>query len=160
MEAFVIIALVAFGLLLAELVLPTGGALAAIGAAGLVASGIIALGSESDAADYAGPALIALGVLSAIAFVIIARKVVRAQVDNPAQSGREQMVGELAEARTRLDPEGRVYFEGAIWAARLADPADRVGPGDRVLVEVVDGLTLVVRPNPEQTERSSQGGSS
>ena len=52
MEAFVVIALVGFGLLLAELLLPTGGVLAALGAAGLVAGGIVALDSDSSAADW------------------------------------------------------------------------------------------------------------
>ncbi len=157
MEAFVVIALIAFGLLLAELVLPTGGALAAIGAIGLVASGVVALTSDSSAADYAGPALIALGVLSALAFFFVARKVVESQVDNPTQTGPEQMVGALAEARSAIDPEGKAWMEGTLWAARLADGAERVALGDRVRVEAVDGLTLVVRPEP--AEQSSQGGS-
>ena len=51
MEAFVVIALVGFALLLAELLLPTGGLLALIGAAGLVAGGIVALDSNNSDAD-------------------------------------------------------------------------------------------------------------
>lgn len=160
MEAFVLIALVAFALLLAELLLPTGGVLAAIGAGGLVAAGIVALSSsDSDAADFAGPALIALGVLSALTFFFVARKVVAAQIDNPTRTGPEQMIGSLAEARSAIDPEGKVWMEGTLWAARLGDGAERVGLGDKVRVEAVDGLTLVVRPEPEPAERSSQGGS-
>lgn len=159
METFVIIALIAFGLLLAELLLPTGGALAAVGAAGLVAAGVVALSSDSSAADFAGPALIALGVLSALTFFFVARKVVAAQVDNPTQTGPEQMVGRIAEARSGIDPEGKAWMEGTLWAARLADGAGRVALGDRVRVEAVDGLTLVVRPEPQPTEQSSQGDS-
>lgn len=159
MEAFVIIALIAFGMLLAELVLPTGGALAAIGAIGLVASGIVALSSESAAADYAGPALIALGVLSAVAFFVVARKVLHAQRGVRAKTGPEQMVGALGEARTGIDPDGTVWLEGTNWAARLADGAEGVGLGDKVRVERVEGLTLVVRPEQAQAKRSSQGGS-
>ena len=159
MEAFLVIALVAFALLLAELLLPTGGALAGVGAAGLIAAGIVALGSDSNAADYAGPALIALGVLSALTFFFVARKVVESQVDNPAQTGREQMVGGLAEARSGIDPEGKVWMEGTLWAARLASGADAIALGDRVRVEALDGLTLVVRPEPQQAEQSSQGDS-
>ena len=49
MEAFVIIALIGFGLLAAELLLPTGGILAALGIAGLVVGGILALGSDDSA---------------------------------------------------------------------------------------------------------------
>lgn len=159
MEAFVLIALIAFALLLAELLLPTGGTLAAVGAAGLVASGVVALTSDSSAADYAGPALIALGVLSAITIFFVARKVVESQVDNPARTGPEQMVGGLAEARSAIDPDGKAWMEGTLWAARLAAGSGRVELGDKVRVEAVDGLTLVVRPEPEPAERSSQGGS-
>jgi membrane-bound serine protease (ClpP class) len=160
MEPFVLIALIAFVLVLVEFVLPTGGALAAIGAAGLIASGIVALGSDSDAANVAGPALIVFGILTAIAFVVVARKVLRSQVDNPAQTGAEQMVGGRAEARSTIAPDGRVWMEGTLWAARLAPGAERVGLGDKVLVEAFDGLTLIVRPEPKPEEQSSQGGSS
>lgn len=159
MEAFVVIALIASALVLAELVLPTGGALAAIGAIGLIASGVVALTSDSSAAEYAGPALIALGVLTAVAFVFVARKVVESQVDNPAQTGREQMVGGIAEARSAIDPEGKAWMGGTIWSARLAAGAGRVSLGDRVRVEAVDGLTLVVRPETATAETASEGGS-
>ena len=159
MEAFVVIALIAVALVLAELVLPTGGALAAIGAAGLIASGVVALTSDSSAADYAGPALIALGLLTAVSFVFVARKVVESQVDNPTQTGSEHMVGGLAEARSAIDPEGKVWMEGTLWGARLADGSGRVGLGDRVRVEAVEGLTLVVRPESATAETASEGGS-
>ena len=46
MEAFVVIAFIGIGLLAAELLLPTGGILALLGVAGLVAGGIVALGSN------------------------------------------------------------------------------------------------------------------
>ena len=39
MEAFVVIALIGVGLLLAELLLPTGGVLALLGVAGLIVAG-------------------------------------------------------------------------------------------------------------------------
>ena len=54
MEAFIVIALIGLGLLLAELLLPTGGVLAVLGVAGLTAAGIVALNSDSDVADYIG----------------------------------------------------------------------------------------------------------
>ena len=43
MDAFVVVALIGIALLLAELLLPTGGVLAALGALGLVAGGVLAL---------------------------------------------------------------------------------------------------------------------
>jgi membrane-bound serine protease (ClpP class) len=152
-EAFVVIALAGFALLLAELLLPTGGVLAALGAAGLVAGGIVALGSDNSAADYAGPGLITLGVLSAASFYFVARKVVEAHRDQPVRTGSEELVGAGAEARSTIDPEGTVWLQGTLWSARLANGSAPAQLGDRVSVEAVDGLTLVVRPQspPLQT---------
>jgi membrane-bound serine protease (ClpP class) len=146
MDAFAVVAIVGFGLLLAELLLPTGGVLAAIGIGGLIASGVLALGSDSGAADYVGPALITLGVVSAVVFYYVTRKVIAAHRDQPVRTGVEEIVGAEGEARGAIDPQGQVWLQGTIWGARLADAAAPARPGDRVTVEAVDGLTLVVRP--------------
>ncbi|MGB7686184.1 MAG: NfeD family protein [Solirubrobacterales bacterium] len=157
MEAFVIVALIGFGLLLAELLLPTGGVLAAIGIAGLIAGGVLALGSDSDAADYIGPALITLGVVSGVVFYFVTRKVIEAHRDQPVRTGTEEILGAEAEARTEIDPDGQVWLQGALWGARLADAAGPVRLGDRVTVEAVDGLTLVVRPVPSKNVQPKEG---
>jgi membrane-bound serine protease (ClpP class) len=158
-DVFVVIALVAFGLLLAELLLPTGGALAAVGALGLIAAGIVALGSDGDGAEIAGPALITLGVLSGITFYLVAGKVLAAHRNTSVRTGTEELVGATAEARSPIDPEGQVWIEGALWRARLGDGAAPVRPGDRVRVEAVEGLTLMVSPEPPAAESPNQGDS-
>lgn len=158
METFVVIALVGFALLLAELLLPTGGVLAAIGCAGLIAGGIVALGSDSSAADIAGPGLITLGILSAVTFYVVARKVLEAHRDQPVRTGVEELIGASGEARSEIDPEGKVWLEGTLWAARLGNGSGPAHLGDRVNVEAVDGLTLVVRPQPRSAE-ANEGGS-
>jgi membrane-bound serine protease (ClpP class) len=155
MEAFAIVALVGFGLLLIELLLPTGGVLAAIGIGGLVAAGIIALGSDNSDADFIGPALITLGVISAVAFYFITRKVTAAHRDQPVRTGTEEMIGAIGEARSAIAPEGQVFMDGTIWGARLAGGGAPVQLGDRVRVEAVEGLTLVVRPEAPNEEAAS-----
>jgi membrane-bound serine protease (ClpP class) len=157
MEAYVVIALIGLGALLAELLLPTGGVLAAVGVAGLTAAGIVALGSDSSAADYIGGALIALGVISAISFYFVTRKVIAAHRDHRVRTGTEEMVGSTAEARTSIDPDGRVWLGGTIWSARLAAGSEPARLGDRVRVEAVEGLTLVVRPEPQTAVQSREG---
>jgi membrane-bound serine protease (ClpP class) len=157
MEAFVVIALVGFVLLLAELLLPTGGALAALGVIGLIAAGIVALDSDSSVADYVGPALITLGVLSGITFYFVTRKVIAAHRDQPVRTGTEELIGSSAEARSTIDPEGQVWAQGTVWGARLADAGSPVRLGDRVTVEAVDGLTLVVSAQPASAETSKEG---
>jgi membrane-bound serine protease (ClpP class) len=158
MDAAVVVALVAIALLVGELMLSTGGVLAALGALGLIAAGILALESDSGAADYVGPALIALGVLSIVAFYLITRKVVEAH-EEPARTGAEELAGALAEVRSTLDPEGQVWIEGALWRARLRDGAGPIGVGDRVRVDAVEGLTLVVRPEVPPAGQAEEGAS-
>ena len=148
MDFFVVLALIGVALLLAELLLPTGGVLAVLGAAGLVAGGVVALSSDASNADFIGPALIALGLLSLVTFFVVARKVIDAHRDEPVRTGSEELVGALAEARSTLDPEGQVWIEGALWRARVGDGDEPVRLGDRVRVDAVEGLTLVVRPEP------------
>lgn len=157
MEAFVLIAIVGVGLLVAELLLPTGGVLAVLGVAGLTAAGVVAFNSDSDLADYAGGGLIALGVVSGIVFYSVGRKVVAAHRNEPVRTGTEEMIGADGEARSSIDPDGRVWLEGTIWSARLAEGATPIRLGDRVTVEAVDGLTLVVRPEPSAPVNSSEG---
>ncbi len=144
MDAAIVVALLGIALLVGELLLSTSGVLAALGALGLVAGGILALESDSGAADYVGPALIALGVLSLVAFYFITRKVIEAH-EGPARTGADELLGAIAEVRSALDPEGQVWIEGALWRARLTSGDGPVGLGDRVTVEAVEGLTLVVR---------------
>jgi len=159
MDAAVIVALVGVALLVAELLLSTGGVLAALGALGLVAGGVLALESGSDGADVVGPALIALGVLSLVAFYFIAKKVIAAHREEPVRTGSEELVGAVAEVRSTLDPEGQVWAGGTIWAARLVDDRATVQLGDRVRVDAVEGLTLVVRPEPSRSSPAEEGAS-
>ena len=157
MEAFVVVAVVGLALLIAELLLPTGGLLAALGAAGLVAGGIVALDSNSDGADVIGPALITLGILSGITFYFVTRKVIAAHREQPVRTGTEELIGASGEARSTIDPDGQVWMQGTVWGARLAEASSPVRLGDRVTVEAVDGLTLVVRAQPPAAETSREG---
>ncbi|HXR29639.1 MAG TPA: NfeD family protein [Solirubrobacterales bacterium] len=148
MDFFLVLALIGVALLLTELLLPTGGVLAVLGAAGLVAGGVVALTSDASNADFIGPALITLGLVSVVTFFVVARKVLAAHREQPVLTGPEELIGALAEARSALDPEGQVWIEGALWRARVDGNGEPVRLGDRVRVDAVEGLTLVVRPEP------------
>lgn len=160
MDLFVVVALLAMGLLLVELLLPTGGVLAALGALGLVGAGVYALSAEADssASDWAGPGLITLGVLCLITSYFVGRKVLAAHRDEDVRTGPEELIGALAEVRTPLGPEGQVWIEGALWRARLSGDGGAPRPGDRVVVEAVEGLTLVVRPEPPSVPTEEGAG--
>jgi membrane-bound serine protease (ClpP class) len=145
-EVVAIIAAVGALLLLVELLLPTGGVLALIGAGGLIAAGIVSLNEDNAAADYVGPGLITLGVLSIATIFIITPKIIRAHRDEPVRTGWEELIGRDAEVRDSLNPVGQVWIEGALWKARATDGASPIAIGNRVKIESVDGLTLVVSP--------------
>jgi membrane-bound serine protease (ClpP class) len=166
MEPYVIVALVAAALLLAEAVLPTGGILGAIGVAGFFTAGVIGLAIGGTTADVFGGALVALAIVSAVVLWFVARKVYAAHRGQPPWAGTEEMVGGVARARSSITVEGgQAFMRGTLWSARLAaDAAEVAGaapikPGDMVTVEAVDGLTLVVRPQPQpaRTGKASEG---
>ena len=62
-----------------------------------------------------------------------------------ATTGAEALVGKVAEATTDCRPAGMVRLDGELWEARCDAGASR---GERVVVERLDGLTLVVTPSP------------
>ncbi|HWP32833.1 MAG TPA: NfeD family protein [Solirubrobacterales bacterium] len=159
MDVAVIVALIAVALLVGELLLSTGGLLAALGVIGLIAGGIIALNSSSSAGDWVGPALITLGLLSGVSSYFITRKVIEAHREQPVRTGAEELVGAVAEARSTLDPEGLVWVGGTNWSARVADGTGPVRLGDRVRVDAVEGLTLVVSPLPPPAGPAEEGAS-
>jgi membrane-bound serine protease (ClpP class) len=60
---------------------------------------------------------------------------------NKVVTGQQGMIGAIGEARTDIDPEGKVFVLGELWNARAAS---RVGIGDHVVVRKVEGLELEV----------------
>jgi membrane-bound serine protease (ClpP class) len=160
MNAYVIIALIAAALLMAEAVLPTGGVLGAIGVLGFFAAGIVGLSEGGTTADVIGAALIAVGIASALVLYVVVRKVYKAHRGQPPKAGPEEMIGGGGEARTAIEPgsKGQVFARGTLWSAVLIAGSERVEAGDNVIVEAVDGLTLVVRPQPQPVTASEGSG--
>jgi membrane protein implicated in regulation of membrane protease activity len=60
-----------------------------------------------------------------------------------ATVGAEALVGKQGVAASDLWPEGQVKVDGELWKARCAGGCD---VGTKVVVQEVDGLTLVVAP--------------
>jgi membrane-bound serine protease (ClpP class) len=59
-----------------------------------------------------------------------------------AATGREGMVGEIGQARTDIDPTGKVFVHGELWEA-VADAPVRAGEKVKV-VAILDGLKIRV----------------
>jgi membrane-bound serine protease (ClpP class) len=57
-------------------------------------------------------------------------------------TGMEGMVGEIAIAKTYLDPVGKVLAQGELWTA--VSDGETIAPGEEVIVTGVDKLKLKV----------------
>jgi membrane-bound serine protease (ClpP class) len=62
---------------------------------------------------------------------------------NKVVTGTQGLLGAVGEARTELDPEGKVFVLGELWNAHAPT---RVRMGEHVVVRRVDGLELEVEP--------------
>jgi len=56
-------------------------------------------------------------------------------------TGKQGLIGAVGEARTDIDPEGKVFIQGELWNAHAPS---RVGIGEQVVVRKVEGLELEV----------------
>jgi membrane-bound serine protease (ClpP class) len=84
--------------------------------------------------------LVALGVATFAAVGIWLALRTRTQ---PMATGQEALIGKLAEVRRRLDPEGMVFVEGALWQAVSEDGAAEAG--DWVRIVAMHELRLIVQ---------------
>jgi membrane-bound serine protease (ClpP class) len=60
---------------------------------------------------------------------------------NKVVTGEQGLIGAVGEARTDIDPEGKVFVLGELWNAHARA---RVGMGDPIVVRRVEGLELEV----------------
>lgn len=133
--------------IVAEAHVPTLGLLGGPGVIALVAGAVLtvsALGGglaitlvAALALACAGVAVVGLSVRKGLA---VRRRRIR--------TGPEGLISHLGVVRNWGDPTGQVLVDGALWRARRSwadEEADELHAGDHVVVERLDGLTLVVR---------------
>ena len=92
------------------------------------------------------PLALGLNVLLAIITLSLAVPAMRA-LRQPVVMGREALVGRIAEAASDIEREGLVRLDGELWRAEGADGA-HVAKGQRVAIDEVRGMKLVVTPSP------------
>jgi membrane protein implicated in regulation of membrane protease activity len=98
-------------------------------------------------------AALALYVPIALVSLAISRQVMRAQSGRPA-SGAEAMRGDWAVVTRAGEGEAEVHYRGETWHAVSSTPLQ---PGEQVVIEAVEGLTLRVAPNDGRVP-SENGG--
>jgi membrane-bound serine protease (ClpP class) len=149
------VALLALALVLfiAEAHAPTT-VLGLLGVAALVGAGFA---WRDSGHDLPVAAIVVAGVILAGFVVFASRKALAAHRDEPVRTGYEELVGAVGEVREPLDPEGQVFIQGALWQARTTGEG-AIGPGTRVRVKSVDGLTLEVEPVADASPASVEKG--
>jgi len=136
----VLLILLAIGLFVAEYLTTSFGLLTAGGVVSLVMGSLILFshspGIEVNRGLIAG---VTIGIAAFGIFVIGA--IIRGQKRRKA-TGAEGMIGELAIAKTPLDPAGTVLAQGELWTA-VAE-GDKIRPGEEVIIDKVEQLKLWV----------------
>ena len=145
--AGLLLLLLAAGFFVAEAFVTSHGALALAGAASFVVGALMLF--DPAGPDYQVSLSVALAVGGAMALItmLVVVKIVQAR-RRPAQTGQEELVGELGIVRSALQPSGLVFVHGEIWRAHTG--GDPIPAGATIRVEAIeDGLVLVVRPVDE-----------
>ena len=137
------LALLALGILfmLAEVFVPSFGALGIGGMIAFVTGSVILFNEEGAGYAVSLPLILSLAVTSAGFFLFIVGAAIKAH-RRPVVSGQEEMLQATGEALEDFDGQGRIIVHGETWRARCAQPVRR---GDRLRVVAIDGLQLEVR---------------
>ena len=143
--------LIALGLafMVAEVFLPSFGALGIGGIVAFVVGAVILF--DSDVPDFSVPlaVVVPLAIFGALSLVVVGRLALRAR-RRPVVSGREQLVGSVGPVLETAGTEGWALLQGERWKV---NSLVRLELGQRVRVIGMQGLTLAVRPEPQPGEK-------
>jgi membrane-bound serine protease (ClpP class) len=86
--------------------------------------------------------ILGLVIVLIIAFVtfIVLRTVTTYR--RQATTGKEDLIGKIAEVKETLDPEGMILYQGDLWNA--ISESGRIESGEEVVITKVEGLMLRV----------------
>lgn len=141
------LALVVFGLALmvAEAFTPTFGVLGLGGMIAFIIGAAMLIDTEAPQYRLSWWVIGTTAAATALAFAFVVASAWRAH-RRPAAAGASRTIGAEAKVLDWSEGEGHVWAEGERWRAR----GDRdLGPGQRVRIERIDGLTLIVGPAAE-----------
>jgi membrane-bound serine protease (ClpP class) len=140
----------ALGLIVGEFVAHTHGALAVTGLALLMMGALNLIDAQQAPGVMIAVWVVVLVGLALATLVALGIWLALRSRGQPAATGQQTLIGRLAEVRRRLDPDGMVFVEGALWQAISEDGP--VEAGDWVRVTAIHDLRLVVRPLSEEVK--------
>ncbi len=139
--AGILLIVLAVGLFIGEVLTTTFGIFTAGGIVALVIGSLILFQGASPVFKI-NPWLIAtVTIIIAGTLTFIIQRAIKAH-RKQARTGREELIGKTALVKVALKPEGTVFFKGERWTAVL--DGGEAKPGEEVVINSVDGLTLHV----------------
>ncbi len=132
----------AFLLFVAEIWVTSHGVLTVGGLISLVLGSLLLFNPGGPLFAVSVPVIAGVTLTMAVMMALTVGAIIRGQRRRP-YTGLEALVGQVATARTVLDPTGFVFINGELWEARCLD--GRVEPGEEVKIEGIKGPTLLVR---------------
>jgi membrane-bound serine protease (ClpP class) len=119
---------------------PTHGLLTGGGILSFILGGFILFNTPDLEVPWASLILSALAMAAFFGFAVA--KAIAAQRRRPT-TGFDALIGQTAEVRQELCPEGMVFLQGELWVAHVDDGS--IPAGERVVVVGRDGLRLLVQ---------------
>jgi membrane-bound serine protease (ClpP class) len=139
--AGILLMLLAAGFFVADLFVPSHGALTLAGAASFVLGALLLFDPAGPAYEVSLTVVLTIAGLLSLFMAFVVTKLVQIR-RRPVTVGLNTLVGERGHVRR----DGYVLVQGELWRARTGD-GEPLRPGDEVIVEAVeDGLALRVRP--------------
>jgi membrane-bound serine protease (ClpP class) len=135
-------------LMVAEIFLPSFGALGVGGFIAFVVGGLMLFDPDEPGIDIGAPFIIGLGVATALSIAAFGAFALKSR-GRPVVSGREDMIGAPGSVIDTVSGTTWAEVQGERWRVVGETP---LAPGDRVTVTAIDGLTLHVHKNT--TDRS------
>jgi len=130
------------GMMIAEVFMPSFGALGLGGLVAFVIGSIVLMDTDTPGFELSRGVVGGVATFAGAAMLGTIWMATRAR-RRPIATGREQMVGDVAEAVGGFTGPGQVRIYGELWNAVSTRP---VAAGQRVRVDRVDGLKLHVSP--------------
>ncbi len=138
--------LLGLALMTAEAFAPSFGVLGIGGTAAFVIGSIMLLETDVPGFGISWTLIGSIAAVSAGFFILMMMMLVRSR-SRPVVSGPEEMIGSTGKVIDWEGHAGTVRVHGEVWNARAARALDT---GRAVRVEKIDGLTLVVQPQPKR----------
>ena len=144
--------LLGIALMIAEAFVPSFGVLGIGGVIAFIFGSVILMDTKLPAFQIALPLIAALGVISLLIIVIIARMLMRTR-HQQSVTGASAMLGQLVEVAEYEQGQGKVWLHGELWNAHSKE---LFKPGDRARIVKVSGLNLEIQAQNSELKEAKE----